>query len=62
MIEHTEGVDSSVSQLESKFIDLGTPVLGPKRTRRALEVLKDLESLDRIDRLTDLLGLRTGND
>ncbi len=49
-----------VSQLESKFIDLCTPVLGKKRTDRALELLRDLESLDRMERLTDLLGLRAG--
>jgi 2-methylcitrate dehydratase PrpD len=52
----------SVSQLESKFMDLGTPFLGAKRIRRALELLKDLESLDRVEQLTDLLGLRTTDD
>jgi 2-methylcitrate dehydratase PrpD len=52
----------SLVQLESKFIGLATPVLGAKRTERALELLRDLESLDRVERLTDLLGLRTGDD
>lgn len=51
-----------VSQLESKFMDLCTPVLGMKRTDRALELLKHLESLDRMERLTDLLGLRATDD
>jgi len=52
----------SFSQLESKFMDLSTPILGVKRTRKVLEFLKNLESLDRMERLTDLLGLRTTND
>lgn len=52
----------SVSQLESKFNDLATPILGVKRTRKALELLRDLESLDRVERLTDLLGLRPTDD
>ena len=51
-----------VSQLESKFVDLCAPILGKERTDRALELLGDLESLDRMERLTDVLGLRTGND
>jgi 2-methylcitrate dehydratase PrpD len=50
------------SQLESKFMDLGTPILGMKRTDRALELLRNLESLDRMERLTDLLGLRATDD
>ncbi len=50
------------SQLESKFKDLCTPILGMKRTERVLELLKHLESLDRMERLTDLLGLRTTDD
>jgi 2-methylcitrate dehydratase PrpD len=52
----------TVSQLESKFMDLCTPILGKKRTDRVLELLKHLESLDRIERLTDLLGLRATDD
>ena len=51
-----------VSQLESKFVDLCAPILGKERIDRALEFLGDLESLDRMERLTDVLGLRTGND
>jgi 2-methylcitrate dehydratase PrpD len=51
-----------VSQLESKFNDLATPFLGVKRTRKVLELLRDLESLDRVERLTDLLGFRTTDD
>jgi 2-methylcitrate dehydratase PrpD len=51
-----------VSQLESKFVDLCAPILGKERIDRALELLGDLESLDRMERLTDVLGLRTGND
>jgi 2-methylcitrate dehydratase PrpD len=52
----------SVSQLEAKFLDLCTPVLGNKKAAKALGLLKNIESLDRIDRLTDLLGLRTDHD
>lgn len=52
----------SVSQLESKFNDLAIPILGVKRTGKALELLRDLESLDRVERLTDLLGLRITDD
>lgn len=51
-----------VSRLESKFNDLATPILGVKRTRKVLELLKGLESLDRVERLTDLLGLRVADD
>jgi 2-methylcitrate dehydratase PrpD len=50
------------SQLESKFMDLCTPVLGIRRTDRVLELLKHLESLDRMEPLTDLLSLRTTDD
>jgi 2-methylcitrate dehydratase PrpD len=50
------------SQLESKFMGLCTPILGMKRTDRALELLRHLESLDRMERLTDLLGLRATDD
>ena len=50
------------SQLELKFKDLSTPILGMKRTDKALELLQHLESLDRMERLTDLLGLRTSDD
>jgi 2-methylcitrate dehydratase PrpD len=50
------------SQLESKFMDLCTPILGVKRANRALELLKHLESLDRMERLTDLLALRATDD
>lgn len=52
----------SASQLESKFTDLCTPILGKKRTDRVLDLLKHLESLDRMERLTDLLGLRATDD
>ena len=51
-----------VSQLELKFNDLAAPFLGVKRTRKVLELLKNLESLDRVERLTDLLGLRATDD
>jgi 2-methylcitrate dehydratase PrpD len=64
-VEDCEGGESypySVSQLESKFNDLATPILGVKRTGRALELLRHLESLDRMERLTDLLGMRAADD
>ena len=64
-VEDCRGGDSypyPASQLESKFMDLCTPVLGMKRADRALELLKHLESLDRMERLTDLLGLRATDD
>jgi 2-methylcitrate dehydratase PrpD len=52
----------TVSQLESKFMDLCTPILGMKGGSRALELLKHVESLDRMERLTDVLGLRATDD
>jgi len=64
-VDDCRGGDSypyPASQLESKFVDLCTPILGMKRTDRALELLKHLESLDRMERLTDLLGLRATDD
>lgn len=50
------------SLLEAKFLDLATPVLGEKRAKEALSLLKELEALERIEPLGDLLGLRREDD
>lgn len=48
----------STSQLQSKFIELSTPVIGEKRAYKALSMLENLESLNSISQLTDLLSKR----
>ena len=52
----------STSQLQSKFIELSTPIIGNKRAYRALSFLENLESLNQMSVLTDLLSKRAIDD